>query len=139
MRNVSVKVKMISIAFITVMGMMIIGIFTLSRIAQMQKSAEEALHESIEEDYDENIKNQVENAISLLDAVYAGYEAGDYTLDEAKKFLRDSFNEEVRIDKEENGWDTNAYIDDEGMIAAIFNRFNDRTDVTYMKIGNIYQ
>lgn len=61
------------------------------------------------------------------------------TLDEAKKFLRDSFNEEVRIDKEENGWDTNAYIDDEGMIAAIFNRFNDRTDVTYMKIGNIYQ
>ena len=30
------------------------------------------------------------------------------TLDEAKKFLRDSFNEEVRIDKEENGWDTNA-------------------------------
>ena len=93
MRNVSVKVKMISIAFITVMGMMIIGIFTLNRIAQMQKSAEEALHESIEEDYDENIKNQVENAISLLDAVYAGYEAGDYTLDEAKKMGADLLRE----------------------------------------------
>lgn len=61
------------------------------------------------------------------------------TLDEAKKFLRDSFNEEVRIDKEENGWDTNAYIDDNEMVAAIFNRFDDRTDVTYMKIGNVYQ
>lgn len=60
-------------------------------------------------------------------------------LDEAQKFLRDSFNEEVRIDKEENGWDTNAYIDDDGMSAAIFNRFPDRTDVTYMDIGNIYQ
>lgn len=61
------------------------------------------------------------------------------TEDEAKKFLRESFEEEVRIDMEENGWDTNAYIDEDGRSAAIFNRFSDRTDVTYMDIGNIYQ
>ena len=60
------------------------------------------------------------------------------TLEEAQKFLRDSFNEEVRIDKEENGWDTNVSIDEEEGIAVIFNRFNDRIDTTYMKIGTIY-
>ena len=60
------------------------------------------------------------------------------TFEQAKKFLRDSFNEEVRIDKEENGWDTNASIDEEEGIAVIFNRFNDRIDTTYMKIGTIY-
>ena len=70
MKNVSVKIKMLSVAFMTIMGMIIICIFTMTKTTQMQKNAEETLHKSIEEDYDENIKNQVENAISLLDAVY---------------------------------------------------------------------
>ena len=38
----------------------------------------------MEDDYDENIKNQVDNAISMLDAVYAGYENGDYSYEEAE-------------------------------------------------------
>lgn len=85
MKNVSIKVKMLSLALITIMGMVLIGIFTMTQISQMQKSAEKSLHDSIVEDYDENIRNQVENAISLLNAVYAGYEAGEYTFDEAEK------------------------------------------------------
>ena len=93
MKNVSVKIKMLSVAFMTIMGMIIICIFTMTKTTQMQKNAEETLHKSIEEDYDENIKNQVENAISLLDAVYAGYEAGEYTLDEAKKMGADLLRE----------------------------------------------
>ena len=61
------------------------------------------------------------------------------TEEQAKKFLKESFEEEVRIDREENGWDTNASIDEDGWAAYIFNRFEDRIDTIYMKIGNIYQ
>ena len=50
----------------------------------MERCSESVLRASIEEDYDENIKNQVDNAISMLDAVYAGYENGDYSYEEAE-------------------------------------------------------
>ena len=43
------------------------------------------LRASIESDYDENIKNQVDCAISLLNEVYEGYERGEYSLDKAKE------------------------------------------------------
>ena len=59
------------------------------------------------------------------------------TFEEAQKFLRDSFNEEVRIDKEENGWDTNASLDEEEGIAVIFNRFDDRINTTYIILSLI--
>ena len=60
------------------------------------------------------------------------------TIEEAKKFLKDCYEEEVRVDTEENGWDTHSYFSEDGLSAAIFNRFYDRTDITYMDIGNIY-
>lgn len=60
------------------------------------------------------------------------------TEDEAKKFLKESFEEEVRIDTEENGWDCNSYIEDDGKYAKIFNRFDDRIDATTFRIGNVY-
>lgn len=61
------------------------------------------------------------------------------TLDEAKKFLKESFEEEVRIDTEENGWDCTSYIDEDGCYARIFNQFSDRIDKTTFRIGNVYQ
>ena len=61
------------------------------------------------------------------------------TEEEAKKFLRKSYEEEVRIDTEENGWDCHGYIEDDGWFAKIFNCFTDRTDVTEFRIGKIYQ
>lgn len=62
------------------------------------------------------------------------------TWDEAWEFLEDSYNEELRIDKEENEWDSTGVIDkDEGLgYAKIFTPFFDRTDVTTMMIGNVY-
>lgn len=60
------------------------------------------------------------------------------TEEEAKKFLKDNFEEEIRIDTEENGWDCNWSIEDDGRYAVIFNRFNDKVDTTTMRIGNVY-
>ena len=79
MKNVSVRQKMIILALIT-----LIGILSVNRILIMERGSESVLRASIEEDYDENIKNQVDNAVPMLDAVYAGYENGDYSYEEAE-------------------------------------------------------
>ena len=84
MKNVSVRWKMIILALITLIGTLAIGVLAVNRMLVMEKGSESVLRTSIEEDYDENIKNQVDNAISMLDAVYAGYENGDYSYEEAE-------------------------------------------------------
>lgn len=64
------------------------------------------------------------------------------TEDEAKKFLLDSLKEEVRIDIEENGWEVEHCISDDGRYAKITNNFDDGDrpiDITEMRIGQIYQ
>ena len=75
---------MIILALITLIGTLAIGILSVNRILIMERGSESVLRASIEEDYDENIKNQVDNAISMLDAVYVGYENGDYSYEEAE-------------------------------------------------------
>ncbi len=84
MKNVSVRWKMIILALITLIGTLAIGVLAVNRMLVMEKGSESVLRTSIEDDYDENIKNQVDNAISMLDAVYAGYENGDYSYEEAE-------------------------------------------------------
>lgn len=84
MKNVSVRWKMIILALITLIGTLAIGVLAVNRMLVMEEGSESVLRTSIEEDYDENIKNQVDNAISMLDAVYAGYENGDYSYEEAE-------------------------------------------------------
>ena len=75
---------MIILALITLIGTLAIGILSVNRILIMERGSESVLRASIEEDYDENIKNQVDNAVSMLDAVYACYENGDYSYEEAE-------------------------------------------------------
>ena len=75
---------MIILALITLIGTLAIGILSVNRILIMERGSESVLRASIEEDYDENIKNQVDNAVSMLDAVYASYENGDYSYEEAE-------------------------------------------------------
>lgn len=84
MKNVSVRWKMIILALITLIGTLAIGVLAVNRMLVMEEGSESVLRTSIEEDYDENIRNQVDNAISMLDAVYAGYENGDYSYEEAE-------------------------------------------------------
>lgn len=93
MKNLSVRVKMIILAVITLVGTLAIVFASEKSISDMEKDAENVLRASIESDYDENIKNQVDNAMSLLNAVYAGYERGEYTIDEAKKMGADLLRE----------------------------------------------
>ena len=71
MKNVSVRWKMIILALITLIGTLAIGVLAVNRMLVMEEGSESVLRTSIEEDYDENIRNQ-------------GYENGDYSYEEAE-------------------------------------------------------
>lgn len=60
------------------------------------------------------------------------------TEEEAIKFLRDSFKEEVRIDTEENEWICESEIDPDGRYAKITNHFYNGDDITEFHLGQIY-
>ena len=63
------------------------------------------------------------------------------TFESATKFLESSYAEELRIDSEENGWDTTGLINDEKTYAKIENYFPElnQTDITEFQIGNVYE
>lgn len=60
------------------------------------------------------------------------------TQDEAIKFMTESYEEELRIDKEENKWDTEGYMAEDKMYAKIVNHFADGNDVTEFHVANVY-
>ncbi len=64
------------------------------------------------------------------------------TEDEAKRFLLESYLEELRIDTEENEWNSVGEISEDGWYAKIQVQFDDGDhplDITEFRIGTIYQ
>ena len=61
------------------------------------------------------------------------------TVEEAQEELRKQFEEEKRIDTEENGWNVEEDIDPEGMWASLTNSWDDgsQPDVTEWSIGYV--
>lgn len=53
-------------------------------------------------------------------------------------FLVSSYKEELRIDKEENGWNSIGMLSDDGWYAKITSSFFDHEDVTEFRIGRVY-
>lgn len=89
MKHMKVKLKML-ILVLSVVIMAGFSLFSARHFLEMEKeNSLEKEEAQIRADYDETIKEQVECAISMLDAVYAKYEAGEYTLDEAKQIGAD--------------------------------------------------
>ena len=70
------------LVFIMVMGS---GFSAIKGMKTISSHADDALEEAVRNQYDESIRQQVDNAISMLDQYYAAYEAGECTLEEAKK------------------------------------------------------
>ena len=89
--KMSVKLSMILIlVFIMVMGS---GFSAIRGMKTISSHADDALEEEVRNQYDESIRQQVDNAISMLDQYYAAYEAGECTLEEAKKQGADMLRE----------------------------------------------
>lgn len=89
--KMSVKLSMILVlVFIMVMGS---GFSAIRGMKTISSHADDALEEAVRNQYDESIRQQVDNAISMLDQYYAAYEAGECTLEEAKKQGADMLRE----------------------------------------------
>ncbi len=86
MRNINVRLKMIIMAGISAFGMLLIISMALFSIMELDKISASRLSEAIRADYDQRIKEQVENASSMVDGVMAMAENGDATKDEALYF-----------------------------------------------------
>ncbi|MDF2588992.1 MAG: methyl-accepting chemotaxis sensory transducer with Cache sensor [Anaerocolumna sp.] len=87
--NLKVRTKVIFLAALLLTITVIISAISIKNEVSSTKESLNLLEESIKADYDTNIKNQVENVITLLNTIYSKYEAGEYTLEESKTVAAD--------------------------------------------------
>ena len=85
MNNMKVRTKIIALGAVLLLVSLILAGVAIKKQMDSTDLSINSLESSIREDYDKNIKNQVENVISLLDAIYDGYQNEEYSLTEAKE------------------------------------------------------
>lgn len=89
MKNLRVRVKiliMVALALGGTVALLFISIFELKKIGN---DSIQKLEQTIRADYDLNIKNQVENALSMMEGVSADIKSGKLTKEEGKKIAAD--------------------------------------------------
>lgn len=89
MGHLKVKTKMSILLICVVCLTIFVGAISTFNLKNIQQDALVELEKQVRADYDQNIKEQVEGVISLLTVINAQYEAGTYTLEEAKKLAAD--------------------------------------------------
>ena len=85
MKNLKVRNKLNLILLCMAVMILTAGICAIKGLNDVRNHADEVLEEAVRMDYDKSIKEEVENAISVLDQYNAKYEAGEYSLEEAEK------------------------------------------------------
>lgn len=103
LNNFKVRTKVILIVTLLLLISMLMGGMSIMNQSKALNKNLNSLEESIRSNYDMNIKQQVESVISLLDGIYKKYEAGEYTLEEAKKIAADTVRE-LRYGEEGYFW-----------------------------------
>ena len=93
MKNLKVRNKLNLILLCMAVMILTAGICAIKGLNDVRNHADEVLEEAVRVDYDESIKEEVENAISVLDQYNAKYEAGEYSLEEAEKLAADMLRE----------------------------------------------
>ena len=93
LRNLKVKTKIIIMAVFMLLVMVLLAGTAMLNQYNHSKTNLEDMEARIRSSYDLNIKNQVENAISLINTIYNRQVAGDYTEEEAKKLAADLIRE----------------------------------------------
>lgn len=84
MRNLKISVKMGIIIILSLVMVFFLCIISIQSLNQVKRQALEEMESVIRADYDKNIKQQVEGAISVADKFYTDYTKGIYTKNEAR-------------------------------------------------------
>ncbi len=103
LRNIKVRTKMLLLGIMMIGVMAVVCVLFVSNMNNISRQSLEELALVMNSSYDSEIKEQVETAISLLESVYADYESGQYTLDEAKE-LGASLVRDLRYGEEGYFW-----------------------------------
>ena len=93
MNNVKVQTKLIIVMLTTIVALVLCAVISSERMKQLQSKALETLEVDERASYDEQIKQQVDNVISLCQTIYDQYQAGVYTEEEAKKLAADEIRQ----------------------------------------------
>lgn len=87
--NLKVRTKLLVLTGMAILSMIVMEIVNMSRMEQSYQQSVESMEKTLYEDYDEQIKGQVENVITLLENIYAKQQDGEYTEKEAKELAAD--------------------------------------------------
>lgn len=93
MNNVKVQTKLIIVMLATIVALVLCAVISSGSMKQLQSKALETLEADERASYDEQIKQQVDNVISLCQTIYDQYQAGVYTEEEAKKLAADEIRQ----------------------------------------------
>ena len=93
MNNVKVQTKLIIVMLATIVALVLCAVISSESMKELQSKALETLEADERASYDEQIKQQVDNVISLCQTIYDQYQAGVYTEEEAKKLAADEIRQ----------------------------------------------
>jgi methyl-accepting chemotaxis protein len=133
-KRLKIKTKLFILVVMIIIAISSIALLSIGKEINANKRTLDLLETTIRTNYDNNIKDQVSNVISLLEGIYSEYEAGKFTYEEAVELSKNL----VRSLRYENGG--YFWVDGVDHILIVHpitpeNEGNDRTDVTD-KLGN---
>lgn len=93
MNNMKVQTKLAIVMLATIVALVLCAVISSESMKQLQSKALETMEADERESYDEQIKQQVDNVVSLCQTIYDQYQAGVYTEEEAKKLAADEIRQ----------------------------------------------
>src|SRR5574344_2036666 len=87
--NLKVKTQLIILITVVFAVTFFSSVMSLHELKVSSEESAATLEATLRSDYDEMIKGQVENALSLVQTIYSQYRSGDYTKEEAEKLAAD--------------------------------------------------
>jgi methyl-accepting chemotaxis protein len=93
LNNLKVRTQVILLAVVLLLVAVLMAGISIVNQSKATKNSLMVLEEDIRKEYDNSIRSQVEGVVSLIGGIYAKYEKGEYTLEEAKKVAADTVRE----------------------------------------------
>ena len=93
MKNISVKMKLVTILILVLTMIGCAEFFAIRGMNHIKEHTNQTLETQIRSQYDKDIKEQVDNAISMLAFYYEKSQSGECTIEEAKKQGADMLRE----------------------------------------------
>ena len=90
MNNIKVRTKLV---IVMVIALELCAVISNTSLSGLGNNALDIIENDMRSSYDEQIKAQVDNVISLCQSIYNRYEKGEYTLDEAEKLAADQIRD----------------------------------------------